>query len=66
MTSPCHLIGPGHEPTPITHWRRMAASDRYELLELAQVGPDTLELVLGSRLDGQPLPGRGGDAIRLT
>lgn len=66
MMSPCHLIGPGHAPTPITHWRRMAASDRYELLELVQVGPDTLELVLGPRLDGQPLPRRGGDAIRLT
>lgn len=54
---PCSIIALGHEPRPITHWRRLDASDRH-LIEHAELdGPDTLVLVLGPTLAQGRIPG---------
>ena len=48
--TPCALIAAGHAIRPITYWRRTTANERHDVASIEPDGPDTLVLVLRTRL----------------
>ena len=48
--TPCALIAAGHAMRPITYWRRTPAHERHDVASIEPDGPDTLVLVLRTRL----------------